>query len=168
MRTHTVENPYHCNQCRVGFLQESGFKKHIKTHTDKKPYHCKQCTVGFSQESGFKKDIRTHTDKKPYPCKQNTCSWILPEAESSFKKHMTILWNDFTWVYDVMCKDFKWVFMQGSHEKNFFQISQIYWLYVKELHMSFDARTSWTSFLSNITCILIYWFHMHLDAMSKC
>ena len=89
IRTHTVENPYHCNQCRVGFLQESGFKKHIKTHTDKKPYHCKQCTVGFSQESGLKKILEHIQIKNHILANKTHAVEFLPE--SSFKKHMTIL-----------------------------------------------------------------------------
>ncbi|MGH0157337.1 UNVERIFIED_CONTAM: hypothetical protein FKN15_053347 [Acipenser sinensis] len=65
---HTVQKPYHCNECDTRFSRLGDLKRHQRIHTGEKPYHCTECGKRFSRLSHLKRHQRVHTGEKPYRC----------------------------------------------------------------------------------------------------
>ena len=81
-RTHSGEQPFHCELCDQKFGQSSHLKVHVMSHKEGR-FECKACDYKAARKSSLVTHLLTHSGVKPYKC--DSC-----EYSTTTKGHLTV------------------------------------------------------------------------------
>ncbi|CAB3408072.1 unnamed protein product [Caenorhabditis bovis] len=71
---HSVDLPYVCAVCGIGFKVQSNFARHRRSHTGEKPYECKQCGATYADKKYMDRHIlREHFNATEILCAAPGC-----------------------------------------------------------------------------------------------